>query len=206
MSLHLIYSKIKDNIVKILLFLGLYFLYAILFLDTSSELMSIGFYQSSKHLFLHIVLIASLASGINAFTLNFNKVKSQLSFGLTRKGLLMEVMSRIIVIALFLLTILLFHNLFLVLLGQKTMMFPFSYDLDFLFYLFCCYFLFGSVGYILGILGKSQLLFLGINGAILAIVLLALLFHTLVIFSIVILAVSITLYIIGNRYFYKKNF
>lgn len=206
MSFHLIFLKIKNNIIKVLLFLGLYFLYAILFLDTSSEVMPIGFYQSSKHLFTYIVLIASLSSGINAFSLNYNKVKNQLSFGYTRRALLMEVMSRIIVIAIFLLTILFFHNIFLVLLGQKVALFPLSHRVDILVYLFCGYLLFSAVGYSFGILGKSQFLFLGINGILLIIVLLVLLIQNLVLFSIIALCVSVILYIIGTQYFYKKNF
>lgn len=206
MSLQLIFLKIKQNIIKVLLFIGLYFLYAILFLDTSSEIMAIGFYQSSKHLFLQIVVVASLASSINAFTLNFSKVKNQLSFGYTRKGLLLEVISRIVVIAIFLVTILLFHNLFLVLLGQKMYLFPFSYPIDLLLYFLSIYFLFSGVGYILGIMGKSQFLFLGMNGIVLLVVLFALFFQTFVLLSIVLLLISISLYSVGSSYFYKKKF
>lgn len=206
MSLKLIFLKIKQNIVKVVLFIGLYFLYAVLFLDTSSELMAIGFYQSAQHLFLQIVMIASLSSSINAFTLNYNKVKYQLSFGYTRKGLLLEVMSRIVVIALFLITILLFHNLFLVLLGQKMYLFPFSYPIDFLLYFLSIYFLFSSVGYILGIMGKSQFLFLGINGIVLLMVVFSLFFQKFMFIAILLMFISLCLYSLGSRYFYKKKF
>lgn len=208
MILQNIWKRKKQDILFILLFLLTYFLFILLFLDSSIELIRAGFYQEANNLFVYLAVVASLSNSFNGFSLNYHKVKMQLSFGLNRKKILFQTINRVIWIFAFLLLILFLHNIYLVLLSQKLTIFPFSLDTKIIVYLFALYLFLSGLGFALGILGSNEKIFLYWMVLLFIVSILGLLlFQSLLwVIALIMFGLSFATFTWGAMHFYKKKF
>lgn len=208
MILQNIWKRKTKDVAYILVFLLTYFLFILLFLDPSIELVQFGFYQEFKNLFIYLSVVAAVANSFNGFSLNYNKVKLQLSFGLNRKVILFETINRVIWILFFMILLLFLDNLYLVLLAQKSSILPLSFDVRILIYIFALYVFLSGLGFVLGILGSDEKIFLFWICIVFVISLFGFLFFQNFVWAIVIImiALSVVTFTWGTMHFYKKRF